>query len=509
MPRSIGIRTSAVRALATALILVGALGAAAPASGATYRNPTMATDFPDPTVLRVGNEYWATATNHGSAQPVFQLARSPDLVNWSLVGSVFPTAPRWATRSWWAPSLVGWRGHFLLYYSATPRGASGRCIAVAVADRIAGPWADRGPLVCGDNPIDPTTTTDPSGQQLLLVWAAPGGMFVQPLTAEGTGLAGSPTNVMKVDQPWEKGVAENPSMVRHNGFYELIYSGGVCCGFTCAYGVGVARALTPLGPFRKYDANPILAGNGAWRCPGGNEVVADASGNPWLAYHAYSPISFGFAGRQMLLDRIDWRDDWPVINGGGGPSAVATAPFGGQRSAAVQSDDFSGRSLGPHWQWEEDARPGIRVRGGQLAMTPTRTLTGRARLTFARAPSASYTAETALTKGDGGVAALWGPFTGVGIERLAGKVRAWAVPTLSRSEFTIKRVTAPRGSTLRVRLSARFNRFTLSYSSNGRRWRRLVGYTAQLVDTWVYGTSVVLTTRHGGSFDYMRLTTNG
>jgi hypothetical protein len=97
----------------------------------------------------------------------------------------------------------------------------------------------------------------------------------------------------------------------------------------------------------------------------------------------------------------------------------------------------------------------------------------------------------------------------VGIERLAGKLRAWAVPTLSPSEITIKRVTAARGNTLRLRLAARFNRFTLSYSTDGRRWRRLVSYTAQVVDFWVYGTSVALTTRHGGSFDYMRLTANG
>jgi hypothetical protein len=124
-------------------------------------------------------------------------------------------------------------------------------------------------------------------------------------------------------------------------------------------------------------------------------------------------------------------------------------------------------------------------------------------------PSARWTAETSLTKGDGGVAALWGPLTGVGIERLSGKVRVWAVPTLSPAEFTVKRVTAPRAGVLRLRLSAKFNRFTLSYKSSGRRWRRLAGYTAQIVDFWVYGTSVALTTRHGGSFDYVRLTAGG
>src|SRR5205807_1146225 len=141
-----------------------------------------------------------------------------------------------------APSLVSWRGRFLLYYSATPRGVSGRCIAVAFTDRLPGPWTDGGPLVCGVDPIDPSTTTDPSGQTLMLVWAAPGGMFVQPLRSDGLALVGSPTTVMRVDQPWENGLAENPAMLHRDGSYYLIYSGGFCCGLGCSYAVGAARS---------------------------------------------------------------------------------------------------------------------------------------------------------------------------------------------------------------------------------------------------------------------------
>lgn len=501
MSRSTATRRSRARLVGAALAIGAALTACAapsPAAAATYRNPVIASDFPDPTVLRVGGSYWAAATNHGSLQPVFQLARSRDLVNWSVVGSVFPQEPQWATSSWWAPSLVSWRGRFLIYYSATPRSGRGRCIGVAVADRLPGPWTDNGALLCGGTAIDPTTTTDPSGQRLLLVWAAPGGIFAQQLNDDGTAVTGPATNVLG-------GGIENPTMIRHNGFYELLYSAGGCCGFDCRYSVEVARSRSPLGPFVKHDANPILSENQAWRCPGGNDVVDDGNGNQWLVYHAYSPTNFGFAGRQMLLDRLTWRDDWPVINGGRGPSARAVAPFSQQHTSNVQFDGFSGRSLGPRWQWVEDRQPGLRVRGGRLKLTPGPG-DPRAQLFFGIVPAAKWTVETAVI-GAGGVGAHWD--AGVGIERQGKTVRVWALPNPSALEQTVRRVTAPRGGELGLRLSARFNRFTFAMKLAGGRWRTVASTTAQIDSSWVFGTTVALTARGTASFDYMRLTSPG
>jgi beta-xylosidase len=458
----------------------------------------MASDFPDPTVLRVGRDYWATATNHGSLQPVFQLARSRDLVNWRVAGSVFPQEPQWASSSWWAPSLVSWRGRFLIYYSATPRSGQRRCIGVAVADRLPGPWTDNGTLLCGENAIDPTTTTDPSGQRLLLLWAAPGGIFAQQLNDDGTAVTGAATNVLG-------GGIENPTVIRRGGFYVLLYSAGGCCGFDCRYSVEVARSLSPFGPFVKHERNPILSENRAWRCPGGNDVVDDGKGNQWLVYHAYSPTNFGFAGRQMLLDRLTWSDDWPVINGGRGPSAGAVASIAQQQRDNEQFDGFAGRSLGPRWQWVEDRQPGFRVRSGRLQLTPPPG-GARAQLFFGTVPAARWTAETAVT-GRGGVGAYWGG--SVGIERQARTVRAWLVSDASALERTVKRVTVPPGGELRLRLTARFNRFTFAIKRARRPWRTVASTTAPIVSSWVFGTSLALTARQTASFDYARLTSPG
>ena len=82
----------------------------------------VAGEWPDPTVLRVGNEYWATATT-GSWAPVFRLMRSTDLVNWTLAGAVFRRPPGWTDGSFWAPQLARLGNRFAIFFSAVPKGA--------------------------------------------------------------------------------------------------------------------------------------------------------------------------------------------------------------------------------------------------------------------------------------------------------------------------------------------------------------------------------------------------
>ena len=70
------------------------------ASGvSSYSNPVLQGDFPDPSVIRVGRDYWATVTTSQWA-PIFPLLHSTDLVNWALKGAVFQTAPSWSAGSY-------------------------------------------------------------------------------------------------------------------------------------------------------------------------------------------------------------------------------------------------------------------------------------------------------------------------------------------------------------------------------------------------------------------------
>src|SRR5437870_3302269 len=67
-----------------------------------YQNPVIAGDYPDPSVIHVGTDFWATATS-SEWGPQFPLLHSTDLVNWELVGSVFTHRPSWAVGNFWAP----------------------------------------------------------------------------------------------------------------------------------------------------------------------------------------------------------------------------------------------------------------------------------------------------------------------------------------------------------------------------------------------------------------------
>src|SRR5688500_9492582 len=93
------------------VVLCGVLATvhARAAEPARYFNPVLRGDYPDPSVIRVGTDYYATATS-SEWGPQFPILHSKDLVNWRIVGSVFPTRPQWATANFWAPEICEWKG---------------------------------------------------------------------------------------------------------------------------------------------------------------------------------------------------------------------------------------------------------------------------------------------------------------------------------------------------------------------------------------------------------------
>jgi len=309
------------------------LGLGVSAAGVDYTNPVVSRDFPDPSVIRVGNDYWATATASRWA-PHFPIMKSTDLVHWERVGEVFAQLPEWAEGNFWAPEIHSWKGRFYIYYTARMR-AGPLSVAVAIADQPQGPYADKGVIVSQSvGSIDPVATDDEAGQRYL-IWKddsnsknEPTFLWAAKLNEDGTRLAGPHHALFRNDAPWEGGVVEGPFLLRRQGWFYLFYSGSGCCGPGCKYALGVARSRKLLGPWEKYSLNPIIAANADWRCPGHGSIVTDKTGHDWLLYHGYSTQSSGERGRQGLLDAVTWgTNGWPVINGGRGPSAHGVGPL--------------------------------------------------------------------------------------------------------------------------------------------------------------------------------------
>ncbi|MCH5687665.1 glycoside hydrolase family 43 protein [Niabella sp. W65] len=252
-------------------------------------------DHPDPSVVKIGNEYWAAGTT-SNWFPAFTLYRSPDLVNWTASGHVFNEMPAWADYYMWAPEITYENGKVYLYYTGHKKGGS-LCIAAAVADRPEGPYRDLGPLMCeADGSIDAFPMRDEQGK-LYMIWKEDGNsrgkptpIWAQEMKEDRTGLLGEKKELFRADAPWEKGLVEGVAVIRRQGYFYAFYAAAGCCGKTCTYGTGIARAKSLLGPWEKYPGNPVLADNDRWKCPGHGTPV-EKDGRFYYLYHGYSTAS--------------------------------------------------------------------------------------------------------------------------------------------------------------------------------------------------------------------------
>lgn len=289
---------------------------------ATYRNPVLDRDFPDPAVLRdTSGWFYAYGTQSESNGRMLnvQVARSRDLVLWEHLGDALPQKPRWAQAKQmiWAPHVIHDRDlrRYFMYYSAEPDRDSGKCLAVATADLPSGPFTDSGtPLVCGERfeHIDPMAFDDPKTGKRLLYW----GSDTRPIRARELAAdrmqfaPGSVATDLIFPDPRRayRSLVEGAWVILRDGTYFLFYSGDRCCGPRANYALMVARAKDALGPYELLD-EPVLESSAEWRAPGHNSVIADDQGTDWILYHAVRDAP----RRVMLLDRIEYRDGWPRI----------------------------------------------------------------------------------------------------------------------------------------------------------------------------------------------------
>ncbi len=363
---------AAVLALATVALLAGSAASsavAAPAAGTPYVNPVskdFADTFADPSVIRGKDGWWYS---YGTSDPLRQgervahripQAKSRNLVDWTHVGDAFTAAnmPTWAApnASIWAPDIRYVDGQYRMYYVVTetqpPGGTSepnDNAVGMATAPTPVGPWKDSGAPVVGPRrggqvgdgnfkwTFDPAAVTDVDGSQWLFYGSYYGGVFVVPLSDDGTKTIGEPTMVA-IDNKFE-----GSYVVRRGGYWYFFGSAANCCaGPTTGYSVQVGRSRDLRGPYVDREGVPLLASRAGgsptlmqngnrWIGAGHNAVVTDLAGQDWIAYHALGrddpwldeppPENQGaITERPMLLDRLDWVDGWPYVRADAGPS---------------------------------------------------------------------------------------------------------------------------------------------------------------------------------------------
>jgi Beta-xylosidase len=480
-------------------------------SETTILNPVLPGDHPDPTVIKIGDTYWASATSNEWA-PLFPIFKSTDLVNWEQVSYAFADLPAWAKNNFWAPELAydEAQDKVYLYYTARDKTTGRLAVAVASASAPEGPYTDHGPLVSQElGSIDAFEVKDEDGK-IYLLWKEDGNskgqptpMWAQEINPDRTELKGEKHRLFENDSEWEGRLVEGISVFKHNDYYYATYSAGACCEVSCNYKTGVARAKHVLGPWEKYDRNPVLVDNEHWKCAGHGTVVQH-SGDFYYLYHAYNQSGSVYVGREGVLEKINWTSDgWPVFGN--------DATYNRDVTSLDYTDEF--KTLNPIWRWRVNQPAGYDVGGDGLLLTASNENDGIGALLVQPITSIDYeaTADIAVktTNGTAGasVAMIGGannrfgaPIAGIGIGVFGGKIRVWRI---AKDDVQVLQETdiSDTEGTVTVKLAVSGGHMVDFLWKEGEQgeWRKaLEGYDAAPIVPWGMGFRVGIAARGTG-----------
>ena len=307
----------------------------------TTKNPILPGFHPDPSIIRVGQDYYV-ATSTFEWYPGVCIYHSKDLVNWTLVSRPLSTTTLLDMRGnpdscgVWAPCLTVKDGLFYLAFTNTKRFAGDFKDTpnyFTVAANIGGPWSD--PIYVNSSGFDPSLFHDDDGKSywLNMIWDhrpvagrnnfSPnrffGGVVCQEINLDKGELLGKPSMIYKGSNI---GLTEGPHIHKKKGYYYLTVAEG---GTGKDHAVTIARAEQILGDYVTAPNNPIVtsanaaqtalkrAGHGDWcDTPDGKTVLVHLCSRP-LPYRGRSVM-----GRETALQFLSWTDDdWPYLSHGG------------------------------------------------------------------------------------------------------------------------------------------------------------------------------------------------
>lgn len=344
-----------------------------------YTNPIIAGDFPDPTIIRVGDTYYAAGTTNDFA-PNYPIYESKDLVNWKQIGAVFDQPPAWASEDFWAPELYFHNETFYVYYTTKRKDNGIACIGVATTKDIHNGFTDHGIIIeWGEEAIDAFVFKDDDGK-LYITWKAYGltkGRDIEILGSElsddGLSLKGSHFTLTDFTKGWQGAGDEGQCLVKHDNYYYMFYSVGGCCDNRCDYRIRVARSKNIKSGWEQYP-DPILEDGDEWRCPGHGTLVTTPDNRYFYLYHSYNATDFEYIGRQGMLGEVLWNEQtgWPYFKSKT-PAVKAEVPFANtkQKTDSIFYDDFSTDKNLVFWEWEvKHQKPGISIQYGEMVITP-------------------------------------------------------------------------------------------------------------------------------------------
>ena len=463
IPHTVMSRRALLRAAAGAALLASRLPAAPGKKSATFQNPLFAGEHADPTILRVGDDFYATHSSYHFA-PGLVVWHSRDLVNWTPIsGGLSRTYGQV-----YASDLAEHKGHYYIYYPQ-----DGRLSVVHAADPH-GPWSEPVDLRVGG--IDPGHVVGPDGTRYLhFAW----GNVVQ-LSPDGLSVVGEPKKVYEgwqYPKEWQtEGFwLEGPKLTRRGDFYYLTCAEGGTAGPPTSHMAVVARSKSPLGPWENSPHNPLIhtySADEAWWSVGHGTLVSTPDDRWYIVYHGYRN-GLRTLGRQTLMEPVEWTPDgWPVAPLGAKRGGPMPAPLGiAQRPMIPLSDDFRAPNLKLTWSaWDEADMSRFGVGNGALTVRAKGASPGRSSPLTVIARDADYQVQVVATPQNGCGAALglfYAPDHWLFAELKNGQVRVY------EAKQTLAERAWPAGAA-HLRIVNRHNSVEVLAGKNGRDWQSLV-----------------------------------
>lgn len=292
-----------------------------------YHNPVRTGMFPDPSIVRVGEDYYMVNSSF-IFFPCIPVSHSRDLIHWEIIGHAI-TNPEWARldeleggRGYWAPDISYNNGRY--YITATYRlndtGTVYRKQIVVSSDRPEGPYSE--PAIIDEDGIDPSIFHEDDRHYMLLNRGA----RIFELNGDCTKQISEASLLFYGDQ---KRAPEGPHLLKKDGYYYLFLAEG---GTGPGHRITVARSKTLKGNYEPCPYNPIMRQTdekaGIQRC-GHGKPVCTQNGEWYMVYLCGRRVGDGYSilGRETALDPITWTaDGWPLVNGLKGPSVLQKRP---------------------------------------------------------------------------------------------------------------------------------------------------------------------------------------
>jgi xylan 1,4-beta-xylosidase len=328
----------------------------------TIHNPVLRGFNPDPSLLRVGEDYYI-ATSTFEWFPGVQIHHSRDLVNWRLLTrpldrlSQLNMIGNHASCGIWAPNLTWDDGVFYLVYTDVKTDAIGIKDThnyLVTSPAIEGPWSD--PVYLSSNGFDPSFYHE-DGRHWLLSMETDyrkgrsrfGGIVIQEYLADERRLEGK---LVKIFAGTELGITEGPNLYKKGGWYYLIVAEG---GTKLFHAVTVARSTKLTGPYEVDPQGPVLTSRFHPLDPlqkAGHGSIVETPGGWYMAHLCGRPIPRNgrcTLGRETALQQVSWTaDGWLRIGPVAGRAAVEVpAPDLGAQPwpASPVREDFDGKRL--------------------------------------------------------------------------------------------------------------------------------------------------------------------